>query len=481
MDSLRPTNIPLLEEVATSVLAIYHTLVSMQYLDREWIQEGPHDITELIPLYRSLGLDDSIIYLYHLLPYIDNGGATEVFWFKGGRFADFRIKEHVEEARDPFYSESEQNRCRPWMTALSLGGEEQIAIVYSAKKHCIWIIDGQNDANVDPGIVHGSPSMAGETGHAEVNTIWGLNCRPAVEVLRELDARYRTLRECPGSQSTEPEWAPVLVQPLYRKHGWLGNFDGQSFLVSQARAHASNQAESAAKQPLVELERRKMETYHDNIPRRQKLQSELSQASSVDSAWTAKWELWRLDYLKEEAAAQLRDLEQTANRLCPGGQAQNPDQKPMWELAQLKEILTQKRHNLTELQDDGDGEVTRERQRQERLRLKYAQDRVTVYERAFGASRADANRLCPGLNYTDIEGYERLPGFEHLEQVERLSKAKFWAEQDVEAIENWLKNVPSEAETVHSRASDLVDRFRSWIGDYESRIAIYSKETKADY
>lgn len=94
----------------------------MRYLDDEWIQ-GPHDIEALIPMYRSYNLDDSIIYLYSILPYVDTGGAEYQDFFQGGRFADFRLEEDVERGRDPFHEDG--TLLPPYMTPLSLLGNHQ--------------------------------------------------------------------------------------------------------------------------------------------------------------------------------------------------------------------------------------------------------------------------------------------------------------------------------------------------------------------
>jgi len=91
MKDLTPSQKAELHEVADGMLKVYQTLVRMRYLDASLIQEGPHNVDHLLPLYRSLGLDPSIIYLYSILPYVkpgDDGGGGD--FFQGGEFADFR-------------------------------------------------------------------------------------------------------------------------------------------------------------------------------------------------------------------------------------------------------------------------------------------------------------------------------------------------------------------------------------------------------
>lgn len=47
-----------LQEMADGMLAIYRTLARMRYLEPEWIEEGPHDLSEQLGTYRAAGLDD---------------------------------------------------------------------------------------------------------------------------------------------------------------------------------------------------------------------------------------------------------------------------------------------------------------------------------------------------------------------------------------------------------------------------------------
>ena len=147
MENASPAKKAQLDEVATLILEIYRTLVRMRYLDDEWIQEGPHDIEALIPMYRSYNLDDSIIYLYSILPYVDTGGAEYQDFFQGGRFADFRLEEGVERGRDPFHEDG--TLLPPYMTPLSLLGNHQSVIFYNARRHWISICDHESGGSTD--------------------------------------------------------------------------------------------------------------------------------------------------------------------------------------------------------------------------------------------------------------------------------------------------------------------------------------------
>lgn len=134
MSSLTPAKKAQLHEVADLMLEIYRTLVRMRYLDASWICEGPHDIDEvLLAIYRAHDLDDCVIYLYSILPYVDTAGAVCLDFLQGGEFADFRKEADVKQGRDPFYEEDEL--LPPHMTPLSLLGNHRSVIFYNSREH----------------------------------------------------------------------------------------------------------------------------------------------------------------------------------------------------------------------------------------------------------------------------------------------------------------------------------------------------------
>lgn len=79
-----------LQKVADGILQIYRTLARMRYLDPDWIETGPQDLTDLIDEYRSCELEDSVMYLYSVLPYLNNDYLREVDFYAGGEFVDYR-------------------------------------------------------------------------------------------------------------------------------------------------------------------------------------------------------------------------------------------------------------------------------------------------------------------------------------------------------------------------------------------------------
>ncbi|KAK4233850.1 hypothetical protein C8A03DRAFT_19145 [Achaetomium macrosporum] len=149
---LSPKQKARLHEVADILLSIIRTLERMRYLQPEWINPGPHNIDALLPLYHSLHLDPSIIYLYSILPYLEQ---PNIDFFQGSSFADFRTEEDVREGRNPMHDGDPAAHMRPWMTPLSMLGNHDSVIIYDAKRHVIGIFDQIYGGSSDPNLYEG--------------------------------------------------------------------------------------------------------------------------------------------------------------------------------------------------------------------------------------------------------------------------------------------------------------------------------------
>ncbi len=131
--TLTPTQKAQLHEIADLLLQLYQTLARMRYIDADWIQPGPHDISAHLPLYASLGLDPRIIYLYSILPHINPVFAGQVYVFQSCGVADSRCEEHVREAREHLAEDNDPSTAmRSWVTALSRMGEHAMIVAYYA-------------------------------------------------------------------------------------------------------------------------------------------------------------------------------------------------------------------------------------------------------------------------------------------------------------------------------------------------------------
>lgn len=147
-----------LHNVADLVLQIYLTLARMRHVDPDTIQRGPHDLSDLYPLFDSLCLDPRVVYLYHILPYLDPRRAEHVGFVQGARLADFRREADVRCAREAFARLDDPGYVlRPWMTALDGFGERGQVMLYDARRDVVHLLgecaEGSWDRNLEEGQV----------------------------------------------------------------------------------------------------------------------------------------------------------------------------------------------------------------------------------------------------------------------------------------------------------------------------------------
>ncbi|KAK7416173.1 hypothetical protein QQX98_005370 [Neonectria punicea] len=518
-------------------------------------------------MYRSHGLDDSIIYLYSVLPYVDNAGIEGLDFFQGGSFADFRIADDVERGRDPFYAGSKEDAMRPWMTPLSMLGNHKCVIIYSAKKQCIWILDQESGHSYDHGLrksltdsPHNEDSEEGGSGwEAEEGKSGGnpsesegeeggsdgeesgseqvakvidedaedsdqerdeseqgtenreestegddedgsdnnedtedsegiydeADSRPAGEVLRDIVRWYHDLTETPGGgENSGSRWAKEATEPLYRKHGWpRDGFDGDAFLVDLTRVEAARSAEWAAEEPLRKVaELGPLLQGQDSGFARRQLQDRLAAAKTVDEEWLVRWELWQFDIRHEREARERLEVEEKAARLCPDGQAQRPEDLPLWELQQLTrenswqqdnlERVLQDIKNIHQSEEDGGRAV--------QLRLQHVKQEASIYQKAYEASKKDAERLCPGKTFKLATGFDNVDRQSIADQIQELEQGEELARKEVEDARVWMAQLPDGAEPAKTLAEKNIQEMKSLRKWYTTRIKALSETAKEE-
>ncbi|KAI5359223.1 hypothetical protein Slin14017_G101250 [Septoria linicola] len=324
MSTLTSNQRQLLHEVADGLLDIYQTLVRMQYLEPERVHRGPHDLSAHQELYESLNLDVSIIYLYSIMPYVDAGRVTEIDFFQGSYFSNFRNKAEMEQGRHPMYGDDE-DLLRPWMTPLCGLGNHYGMIVYDAASHGIAMChqDGgpssdqqmgateQQLENSDPdeGYSSEGEDMWIEDDEEEENNDrneWDeMEMRPAKSVLRNMVSRFEDLTELPGTGENsgyKQMWQADVIKLVYRKHGWPGaDFDGHAFRVSRVRADADKSAREERDKILEEVRHLKL----------------LDEAVNDDERWLARLHLYHVDQGQRNNCSRLADAEADLERLTP--------------------------------------------------------------------------------------------------------------------------------------------------------------------
>ncbi|SPO03155.1 uncharacterized protein DNG_05837 [Cephalotrichum gorgonifer] len=477
-----------LHEVADLMLVIYRTLVDIRYLHPSWIHEGPHDVDALIPMYRSHGVGDSVIYLYSILPYVDTGGVERVDFLQGGRFADFRLEEDVEQGRDPFYDGRDMP---PHMTALSLQGNHRSAMVYNSRKHGISITDqewmGSTDHNINEGWVSENDGIDDgsddENEEDDEENEENENDRvdedddeddkdddismreneydegqPAGRVLRDIHRWFRELIELPGDgEQSGWEWDPDLTKPLYLKRGWPHSFDGDSFVVDHARAIALDAVKRKLNGPAEEVRRMESnvgyENYSSVIWRREKLAS----AKTDEEKWVARWELWREESIFRPDMEVLRRAKEEMDSV-------KHEEAPLLEVKKLRETLRWKSERLSYVRE-ADVPVA-----ETEARLPYAEEELEVLRKAYAAARADADRLFPGRSSTPDPVAQEVKGWEG--KREFLTGHMDKARRDVIAVREWMTQLPDVgADGARKLAQEFLDNGQGRVESYSGQIS----------
>ncbi|KAF6785548.1 hypothetical protein CSOJ01_15581 [Colletotrichum sojae] len=520
--SLKRSKKKQLQEVADGMLKVYRTLVRMRYLEDEWIHEGPHDMTAVLPLCRRLGIDDSIIYLYSILPYVDTYGAESVDFFKGGDFVDLRDVSEINEARNPMYADDEREVLRPWMTALSAIGNHDTALIYDARKHVIGMFNQMDYVSTDPHIhervtgffdeeeflrmdeeerrVRETKKFAADDDNGdesetmdeedddtddggeeddEIDTddgdddweddenVWDeMDARPADTVLRQMVAWYEGLAELPGGgERSGREWAREITKPLYEKHGWpRRDFDGDAFLAHQARAHALGRARYDAEEPLRKLrETRDRVQAGEAAEARAKKELSAADAADPEEAWLARWRAWREGFLLREARRELREHEEKAERTCPGGQAVRPGEEAVRELRILRGEVAYQRGDLERREGEVEAAGGPEKASAPLLvRRAHAVRRLAVLQKALDACAADVGDgdVSPGRGVDE-------PGLDLDEMLAHHTRGLKQCEIGIEALRGWLSEVPGDVKMAREEAERMLEGYERSIGHFE--------------
>ena len=434
-----------LREVADLLLEIYEELAELRYLNPQGIKRGPHNITDIQPEYEELNLDPSVIYLYSVLPYIDVEKAGQADFFHGGSFVDFLDPGDVEDGRDPFMGSPDDENfedengpyMRPWVTPLTKLGNHQSVMVYDARKHRIWIIDQEGWCTTDPAL-EDVPEKTSKSPNR--NNFDHIPSRSATHVLKDIKRWYHTLEILPGGgEYSGLEWndEDMDLPSIYKACGWPDHFDGDSFEVSQARKYVVLGGRYHAEEPLRQVENRRQRisgTDHEIQHRK----TAILEAKSVDDLWMAKFRLAEFEWMKPHLSGELIELEQVAERFCPGGKCQKEEDLPLWELVGLKGYCDPEYHS-EDLNLDPQPDLSS---------LHGDARQHEVYRRACKAALADCERLLPGISTDSLPNFE---AFHEENRDEMDKKLNEWRRQKTELLESWFQKIPQTAPKARER------------------------------
>jgi hypothetical protein len=518
-----------LHEVADFMLQIFHTLARMRYLEPEWIEPGPHNISALMPLYESLNIDPAIIYLYSILPYLKQAAHDRgVDFFRGGEFVDFRDKGDVEQGRNPMYASEPKSTMRPWMTPLSAVGNHCTALLYDAKRHVVGIYNqmdvGSSDPNLYEGVVFSTENEAGEriyvknredgteercdvsewekqvngTGddsedeeedeedgdgdqdegdggedqnddeedeeEEDINHWDEMDARPAGNVFRDIIRWYHELFEIPGDgEKTLDEWDRELVEPIYRKHGWPNeDFDGDAFLVDKARAEAVNSAKENVAELLQQQEtlsaQLEWNRKHEEVAMPERLEK-LSAATTVDEEWVIRWKIWQV----ERTVGDLRNrLEREKRTIAVGAGFMAAEDMPLWELKHVEMKFLQTKHELEQLKKAAVDTRTE-------YEIRSLEKTMAIYEKAYTASLADAERLCPGKAPFQLDPGEKTGGLNLRRCCDEMTTTMADSERHMGEVQLWMAQLPDGAVEARKLAEDRIETLKESIESYSKQ------------
>jgi hypothetical protein len=564
-----------LHEVADQLLSIYQTLIKMRYVHPNAVVRGPHEFDDkLLAAYAECGLDPAIIYLYSIMPYIDEVETDARDFFQGGAFFNQMKVHEVERGRDPRFLAPQggfDDECGqymyPWYTPLSSCGNHSPIIIYDAKEHRIWIVDQIEGSTTDPARCKnwyeeddtheeegsdwgdsGSSNWSGDDGDEEEadfsdgasesdsefwededvimgteelddmiadqaeavdydegfehvdelaewerqeaaaalcknqNSLESVRSRPAGDVLRDINRLYHALKELPGQGEYSRWMDKAVLKPLYLQNGWPDEFNGDQFEVDMARAYATERAQFDSEQPLQQVK-----CYEGwlaySVRDIERYKKEISDAKTTDEEWNARFNLWTAQESVERNTRDLKNAKEEAEKMCPDGVCQKDQDLPLWQLEKLRVELQWKRESAE--RDDQvdfaqDLKDQPEQIRRRETRHRRGQRLLEVYEQAFAASKAEAERLCPGRTFQEATGIESLGRQDTLTQIASRKEVVEFCVSHVRSLREFASTVPSDAtkttaeidreiqqnEISLKRSQEELEKFEKWLAEH---------------
>ncbi|KAM0329997.1 hypothetical protein ACHAQA_004166 [Verticillium albo-atrum] len=300
------------------------------------------------------------------------------------------------------------------------------------------------------------------------DNVWDdMDSRPAPNVLRDMVLWYENLTELPGGEQSGQLWATHIIQPLYLKYGWPGpDFNGNAFLVGQARAFAAQTAKYNADEPLRKVESLKYWLQDEDTPTMRQDREAIAKETDVELEWLARWRLWYAEYQASDAKRSLRDAEEEAQRLCPSGQCQKPHELPIWELSELQMMLEYYHQEVSGLRKEVNEEGGSERLIElAELRRAYMERRLTIYQQAFDACQTDIDEMSLTVSGS-LDGTGL--GFDHA--LASKNSRLDGLELEEAAIRAWLAQVPDGASKARKAANDMLQRHEKDISNLKQQI-----------
>ncbi|KUI56466.1 hypothetical protein VP1G_03771 [Cytospora mali] len=274
---IHPNNpLPKVQEIASLITELFDLLIDMRYLSASSVSFPPHkhlplDLTQPA----RYGVSKDVVDLWQSIPYLNhhsdtnwNFGSDAGEFLQGGEFLDdlrgsWNMKDTwFRTIVDPFYGVDDLNpdldpefraedadergwdhkigpHMRPWYATLSNVGNHGSVMVLNTKTWEMWLID-QLGGSTDP-VFQETPGGHTLEDHQCTNSfdLRQYPSRPAVEFLKDMIGRFRSLEWIPGGlYGPEPEEWPdhryESYKLLYEECGWPDRFNPLLFDKSLA-------------------------------------------------------------------------------------------------------------------------------------------------------------------------------------------------------------------------------------------------------
>lgn len=489
-----------LRRVAGDLLAVYKTLARMRYLDPDWIDQGPHDLGHQVRRFRDAGINDDIIYLYSVLPYVDVQQCPRgVDFYEGGAFVDYRRRDvDLAETRDPLYMENDEFVMKPWTTALSTMGNDGIVLVYCAKTDRVFMTTQSALTSCDP-VVTGEAefettgNQGGDQDHHDQDvgetesenrdddddespTFWEPeNGRDAHTVLQDIKLWYEKLLVLPGGgEESELIWdSPNAIKALYQKHGWpSASFDGDGFLVDLLRTYARTQGPAEDPEERHIAQTRRSVEYLSNEDTRRRMEDYINNAKDVDQEWSERFKLWLFHYRRTQSELRLAFQLGRQGLNNPENPALSKQEAlPFWEMERLRQGAEDAQDRISELQDedqavqdqDGANNHANGSNGSRRLQLALKQERTDMhlYLRAFNQCREECAARHPGMTFTEATGMTSLNQASASRPADSIAFERKQTVEEIAALEQWAAaEIPAEATRAKNEAAFHIERLK---------------------
>jgi hypothetical protein len=145
-----------------------------------------------------------------------------------------------------------------------------------------------------------------------------------------------------------------------------------------------------------------------------------------------------------------------------------PEDLPLWELKYVHlDLLSWKQRQEKWRQEVPGTGLGRYSAAKIQEGLRATDKMIAIIEKAYAASMADAERLCPGRAPFPFVGAEETCGYDIRPRVAHLTQQIEEVEQDVEDVRRWMGELPDDTVEARKLAQARIDQAAKFLEDTE--------------